>query len=81
MTKTVTTSVRIVFASFALALLVYAGLDAALTGAAGRGTIGLSSCGDAANPCALAPLTVTAPDARLIVDPAPIASTVELAES
>ena len=72
MTKTITTSVRILFASFALTLLAYAGLDAALTHEAGKGTIGLAACGDAANPCELAPLTVTAPAAgtRLVEAPA-----------
>ena len=72
MTKTITTSVRILFASFALTLLAYAGLDAALTHGAGHARVGLTACGDAANPCVLAPLTVTAHSAaaRLVEVPA-----------
>jgi len=58
MTNKTISSVRIIFASFALTLAAYAGLDAALAPA--QRTIGLSGCGDAANPCQLAPLTVTA---------------------
>lgn len=83
MTKSITTSVRILFASFALTLLAYAGLDAALTHEAG--TIGLAACGDAANPCELAPLTVTAPTATRLVEmpavPAAPAEPAPLAES
>jgi len=58
MTNKTISSVRILFASFALTLAAYAGLDAALAPA--KATIGLSGCGSAANPCQLAPLTVTA---------------------
>jgi hypothetical protein len=58
MTNKTISSVRILFASFALTLAAYAGLDAALAPA--KGTIGLSGCGNEANPCQLAPLTVTA---------------------
>jgi len=82
MPKTITGTVRILFASFALTLLAYAGLDAALTNAAMADTVGLSSCGDAANPCALAPLTVTAPAALLVhTSVAPHAERIPLAES
>jgi hypothetical protein len=85
MTRTITTSVRILFASFALTLLAYAGLDAALTHEAGKATIGLAACGDAANPCELAPLTVTAPTATRLVEmpaaPAAPAEPAPLAES
>lgn len=82
MSKNLTTSVRILFASLALTLLAYAGLDAALTRSY-AGT-GLSTCGDAANPCQLAPLTVTAPRTGALLVQAPVAPSVEqvpLAES
>lgn len=82
MPKTITGTVRILFASFALTLLAYAGLDAALTSAYGAATVGLTSCGDAANPCALAPLTVTAPAVQLVqMRAAPHAERIPLAES
>lgn len=92
MPKTISTSVRILFASFVLTLLAYAGLDTALS----RPTVGLSSCGDAANPCALPALTVSPdrsagrlaeatpadlPAVRALVAPAVPAEPVPLAES
>ncbi|HEU4453617.1 MAG TPA: hypothetical protein VFR81_11190 [Longimicrobium sp.] len=81
MTHKTITSVRIIFASFALTLLAYAGLDAALTPA--NATVGLSACGDAANPCMLAPLTVTARNsaAHLVQVQAEPAESAVLAES
>ncbi|HEX8694087.1 MAG TPA: hypothetical protein VF746_16825 [Longimicrobium sp.] len=82
MPKNLTTSVRILFASFVLTLLAYAGLDTALTRSYAEA--GLSTCGDAANPCQLAPLTVTAPrpGARLVQAPVtPSVEQVPLAES
>jgi hypothetical protein len=82
MPKTITGTVRILFASFALTLLAYAGLDAALTSAANASPVGLTSCGDAANPCALPPLTVTATAVRLVqMSVAPSAERIPLAES
>jgi hypothetical protein len=85
MSKNLTTSVRILFASFALTLLAYAGLDTALTrGYEAKSRTGLSTCGDAANPCQLAPLTVTAPRPGAHLVQAPVAPSVEqvpLAES
>jgi len=79
MTHKTISSVRIIFASFALTLLAYAGVDAALAPA----TIGLSGCGDAANPCQLAPLTVTArtSGAHLVQVPTEPAEPAVLAES
>jgi hypothetical protein len=81
MTNKTISSVRIIFASFALTLAAYAGLDAALAPA--KGTIGLSGCGDAANPCQLAPLTVTARNSasHLVHVQAEAAESAVLAES
>ena len=57
MNKTVTQYVRGAFALFLLGLGMYAGAESLVaTELAGRG---LTSCGSAENPCALAPLTVT----------------------
>lgn len=57
MTATVSHKVRYTFASLVLALTLYAGIEA-LAAAALPDT--LSACGTQDNPCALAPLTVSA---------------------
>lgn len=61
MPRNLTSTVRLVFVSFLLTLLAYSGLDAALTSVASQAPAGMASCGTAANPCTLAPLTVQAP--------------------
>ena len=61
MPRNLTSTVRLVFVSFVLTLLAYSGLDAALTSVASHTQAGMPSCGTAAHPCALAPLTVQAP--------------------
>ncbi|HYJ80869.1 MAG TPA: hypothetical protein VEW03_14750 [Longimicrobiaceae bacterium] len=54
---------RLLFVSLLLTLLAYSGLDAALTHVADEAATGVASCGTAADPCALTPLTVQAPQA------------------
>lgn len=78
MSNHVANRVRLVFVAFVLALLAYTGLDAALAHRADHETKA-SECGTAANPCLLAPLTVTRPAAVHLADvaversPAPLA--------
>jgi hypothetical protein len=66
MKKTVTLYVRGAFALFLLGLGMYAGAERLV--ADELASRGLTSCGSADNPCALAPLTVTVerPGARLV---------------
>ena len=58
MTKTIANTVRAAFALFLLALGLYASIDTLVAGE--LASRGLSTCGSAEHPCALAPLTVTA---------------------
>jgi hypothetical protein len=90
-TKKTFSSVRYLFVGFVGALTLYAGAEALV--ASDRGTIGLSDCGDAATPCRLETLHVTATrvagqtpqpvDARAVgtVSAAPVAKPATLAES
>ena len=57
MNKSIANTVRAAFALFLLGLGLYAGVDSLV--ASELASRGLSSCGSAENPCALAPLTVT----------------------
>jgi len=58
MNKSIANTVRAAFALFLLGLGMYASIDTLV--AKELASRGLSTCGDAENPCALAPLTVTA---------------------
>lgn len=90
-TKKTFSSVRYLFVGFVGALTLYAGAEALV--ASDKGTIGLSDCGDAATPCQLETLHVTATrvadrtpqpsDARAVgtVPAAPAARQTTLAES
>lgn len=66
MNKSIASTVRAVFALFMLGVGMYAGIDSLV--AAELNNRGLSSCGSAENPCALAPLkvTTTRPAGRLV---------------
>jgi len=58
MNKSIANTVRAAFALFLLGLGMYASIDSLV--AKELASRGLSTCGDAEHPCALAPLTVTA---------------------
>jgi len=66
MSKSITLYVRGAFALFLLGLGMYAGAESLV--AHELASRGLTTCGAAANPCELAPLTVTVPrsDGRMI---------------
>lgn len=57
MNKNIATTVRSAFALFLLGVGLYAGIDSLVSQE--LASRGLSSCGSAENPCALAPLQVT----------------------
>ena len=65
MNKSIANTVRAVFALFLLGLGMYASIDSLV--AKELASRGLSTCGNAENPCALAPLTVTADAAGRMV--------------
>lgn len=69
MTKSIANTVRAAFALFLLGLGMYASIDSLV--ARELASRGLSTCGDVANPCALAPLTVTASATGRMVNATP----------
>ena len=70
MNKSIANTVRAAFALFLLGLGMYASIDTLV--AKELASRGLSSCGQAENPCALSPLTVTAhkPSGKLVTSTA-----------
>ena len=67
MNSTVATKVRATFALLLLGLTMYSGADALAKHALAQ-RVGLSTCGQADNPCELAPLTVTSYRSGRLVD-------------
>jgi type IV secretory pathway protease TraF len=62
--KNIFSTVRNLFAGFALTLTMYAGVEAMLQAEwnhSASQAVGLSVCGQEANPCELAPMTVAPP--------------------
>ena len=70
MNKNIASTVRAVFALFLMGLGMYASIDSLV--AKELANRGLSTCGQIDNPCALSPLTVTAPrpSGKLVTSPA-----------
>ena len=66
MTKSIANTVRAAFALFLLGLGMYASIDTLV--AHELANRGLSACGSADKPCALAPLTVTASETGRMVN-------------
>lgn len=79
MTPTVARNVRIAFASFSLALTVFAGVESLTRTATADAA---TACGTAEHPCSLAPLTVTAePAAPAQLAKRPLAESVSVQDA